>query len=108
MHLLKNRSTTFIFSTILNYFHHFQPFLLCKKCAYLKEVIRRDFDQCEFNSLLPGAVGNHRICHVFFVLHKKYEADTNGLVALKQAIPLCHSLQNLSLGKVFFGGGYRS
>ena len=32
---------------ILNYFHHFQPFLYYKKCAYLKEVIRRDFDQCE-------------------------------------------------------------
>ena len=38
--------TTFIFSTILNYFYHFQPFLLFKKCAYLKEVIRRNFDQC--------------------------------------------------------------
>ena len=46
MHLHKNGSTTFIFSTILNYFYHFQPFLLFKKCAYLKEVIRRDFDQC--------------------------------------------------------------
>ncbi len=46
MHLHKNGSTTFIFSTILNYFYHFQPFLLSKKCAYLKEVIRGDFDQC--------------------------------------------------------------
>ena len=46
MHLHKNGSTTFIFSTILIYFYHFQPFLLFKKCAYLKEVIRRDFDQC--------------------------------------------------------------
>ena len=46
MHLDENGSTTFIFSIILNYFHHFQPFLLCKMCAYLKEVIRRDFDQC--------------------------------------------------------------
>ena len=31
---------------ILNYFHHFQPFLYYKKCARLKEVIRRNFDQC--------------------------------------------------------------
>ena len=31
---------------ILNYFYHFQPFLYYKKCAYFKEVIRRDFDQC--------------------------------------------------------------
>ena len=30
----------------MNYFYHFQPFLYYKKCAYLKEVIRRDFDQC--------------------------------------------------------------
>ena len=39
-------SLNLIFSTTLNYFYHFQPFLLFKKCAYLKEVIRRDFDQC--------------------------------------------------------------
>ena len=32
----------------LNYFYHFQPFLYYKKCAYLKEVIRRDFDQCVY------------------------------------------------------------
>ena len=32
---------------ILNYFYHFQPFSYYKKCAYLKEVIRRDSDQCE-------------------------------------------------------------
>ena len=31
----------------LNYFYHFQPFLYYKKCVRLKEVIRRDFDQCE-------------------------------------------------------------
>ena len=30
----------------LNYFYHFQPFLYYKKCVRLKEVIRRDFDQC--------------------------------------------------------------
>ena len=46
MHLDENGSTNFIFSIILNYFYHFQPFLLFKKCAYLKEVIRRDSDQC--------------------------------------------------------------
>ena len=48
------------------------------------------------------------ISTLIYCLQKNYEATTNGLVALKQAIPLCHSLQNLSLGKVFFGGGYRS
>jgi hypothetical protein len=31
---------------ILNYFYHFRPFSYYKKCAYLKEVIRRDSDQC--------------------------------------------------------------
>ena len=30
----------------MNYFYHFQPFLYYKKCARLKEVIRRNFDQC--------------------------------------------------------------
>jgi hypothetical protein len=45
MHLHKNGSTTFIFSTILNYFYHFQPYLLFKNFAYLKEVIIRDFDK---------------------------------------------------------------
>ena len=32
---------------ILNYFYHFQPLSYYKKCAYLKEVIRQDSDQCE-------------------------------------------------------------
>ena len=40
-------SLNLIFLYILNYFYHFQPFSYYKKCAYLKEVIRRDFDQCE-------------------------------------------------------------
>ena len=31
----------------MNYFYHFQPFSYYKKCAYLKEVIRRDSDQCD-------------------------------------------------------------
>ena len=39
-------SLNLILSYILNYFHHFQPFLYYKKCARLKEVIRRNFDQC--------------------------------------------------------------
>ena len=30
---------------ILKYFYHFQTFLYYKKCAYLMEVIRQDFDQ---------------------------------------------------------------
>ena len=40
-------SLNLIFSTILNYFCHFQPFLLFKKCAYLKGVISCNFDQCD-------------------------------------------------------------
>ena len=44
--LRKIRSTNFIFSIILNYFHHFQTFLLYKNDAYLKELIRRNFEQC--------------------------------------------------------------
>ena len=43
---LKFFSLNLILLYILNYFHHFQPSLYYKKCAYLKEVIRRDFDQC--------------------------------------------------------------
>ena len=44
---LKFFSLNLILLYILNYFYHFQPFLYYKKCAYLKEVIRPDFDQCE-------------------------------------------------------------
>ena len=40
-------SLNLILLYILNYFHHFQPLLYYKKCAYLREVIRRDFDQCD-------------------------------------------------------------
>ena len=43
---LKFFSLNLILVYILNYFYHFQPFLSFEKCAYLKEVIRRDFDQC--------------------------------------------------------------
>ena len=43
---LKFFSWNLILIYILNYFCHFQPFSYYKKCAYLKEVIRRDFDQC--------------------------------------------------------------
>ena len=39
-------SLNLILLYILNYFYHFQPFLYYKKCARLKEVIRRNFDQC--------------------------------------------------------------
>ena len=45
--VLKFFSLNLILLYILNYFYHFQPFLYYKKCAYLKEVIRRDFDQCD-------------------------------------------------------------
>ena len=31
----------------MNYSYHFQPLVYYKKCARLKEVIRRNFDQCE-------------------------------------------------------------
>ena len=41
-------SLNLILLYILNHFYHFQSFLYHKKCAYLKEVIRWDFDQCEF------------------------------------------------------------
>ena len=40
-------SLNLILIYILNYFHHFQPLLYHKKCAYLKEVIRRYSDQCD-------------------------------------------------------------
>ena len=43
---LKFFSWNLILIYILNYFYHFQPFSYYKKCAYLKEVIRRDSDQC--------------------------------------------------------------
>ena len=43
---LKFFSLNLILIYILNYFYHFQPFSYYKKCAYLKEVIRWDSDQC--------------------------------------------------------------
>mgnify|MGYP001333658055 CR=1 FL=1 len=43
---LKFFSWNLIHIYILNYFYHFQPFSYYKKCAYLKEVIRWDSDQC--------------------------------------------------------------
>jgi len=43
---LKFFSLNLILLYNLNYFYHFQPFLYYKKCVRLKEVIRRDFDQC--------------------------------------------------------------
>ena len=43
---MKFFSLNLILIYILNHFYHFQPFLYYEKCAYLKEVIRRDFDQC--------------------------------------------------------------
>ena len=45
---LKFFSWNLILIYILNYFYHFQPFSYYKKCAYLKEVIRRDSDQCAY------------------------------------------------------------
>ena len=44
---LKFFSWNLILIYILNYFYHFQPFSYYKKCAYLKEVIRRDSEQCD-------------------------------------------------------------
>ena len=43
---LKFFSLNLILIYILNYFYHFRLFSYYKKCAYLKEVIRRDSDQC--------------------------------------------------------------
>ena len=48
---LKFFSLNLILVYILNYFHHFQPFSYYKKCAYLKEVIRQDSDQCGESTL---------------------------------------------------------
>ena len=44
---LKLFSLSLILLYILNYFYHCQPLLYYKKCAYLKDVNRQDFDQCE-------------------------------------------------------------
>ena len=44
---LKFFSLNLILIHILDSFYHFQSFLYHKNCAYLKEVIRWDFDQCE-------------------------------------------------------------
>ena len=44
---LKFFSLNLILIYILKYFYHFQPFSYYKKCAYFKEVIRRDSDQCD-------------------------------------------------------------
>ena len=52
---------------ILNYFHHFQPLLYYKKCAYLKEVIRRDFDQCAKQQILRITKASKRLfCLLLF------------------------------------------
>ena len=55
---LKFFSLNLILLYILNYFYHFQPFIYYKKCAYLKEVIRRDFDQC--GNVYPFALDRNR------------------------------------------------
>ena len=44
-------SLNLILSYNLNYFYHFQPFSYYKKSVRLKEVIRRDFDQCDLVGL---------------------------------------------------------
>ena len=51
-------------SYILNYFHHFQPFLYYKKCARLKEVIRPNFDQCVL--LLQMWNGNANLITIWY------------------------------------------
>ena len=43
---LKFFSLNLILIHILDSFYHFQSFLYHKNCAYLKEVIRQNFDQC--------------------------------------------------------------
>ena len=47
-------SLNLILLYILNCFYHFQPFSYYKKCAHLKEVIRRNFDQCEKGKQMWG------------------------------------------------------
>ena len=53
---LKFFSWNLILIYILNYFYHFQPFSYYKKCAYLKEVIRRDSDQCAADFFLNSGL----------------------------------------------------
>ena len=54
---LKFFSLNLILLYNLNYFYHFQPFLYYKKCVRLKEVIRRDFDQCVSRRLKKSGLG---------------------------------------------------
>ena len=58
---LKFFSLNLILIYILNYFYHFQPFLYYKKCAYLKEVIRGDFDQCAIYERHVTESGRNRV-----------------------------------------------
>ena len=60
---LKFFSLNLILMYILNYFYHFQPFSYYKNCAYLKEVIRRDSDQCVRSFLTHMIPCLHIICH---------------------------------------------
>ena len=71
-------SLNLILLYILNYFYHFQPFLYYKKCAYLKEVIRRDFDQCGLLPLItlaPGKIPRTGI----FLLFRRHSSKTFSL-----------------------------
>ena len=67
---LKFFSWNLILIYILNYFYHFQPFSYYKKCAYLKEVIRRDSDQC-VGAVLELNVAFFRKYDAFFKFPKK-------------------------------------
>jgi len=69
---LKLFSLNLILIYILNYFYHFQPFSYYKKCAYLKEVIRRDSDQCVTLALIEEGGGGRgvRKCQFLFILSK--------------------------------------
>ena len=61
---LKFFSLNLILIYILNCFYHFQPVSYYKKCAYLKEVIRRDSDQC------GSAVSAQRsVVHQMYILY---------------------------------------
>ena len=65
---LKFFSWNLILIYILNYFYHFQPFSYYKKCAYLKEVIRRDSDQCGHGGLRLRELGQI-LCYTVPKIH---------------------------------------
>ena len=74
---LKFFSLNLILIYILNHFYHFQPFSNYKKCAYLKEVIRRDSDQCGWGFDKPlsrthGGLFNMCLIVIWYLCYAKF------------------------------------